>query len=177
MCLASLMTCSPYGIHAETLRRHERSGPVRRPAVIVVQPTFIVPIHWCRSVKLRTALYLVARQVDMHQRLGPVHMLNLCHRYQYLLARPPVHRIYDHIADGPGVSVDDEVLDVPDLAIVGLYIVAKHVPRTMQVRIALLLLGEFIRLSHEELAWVRSGGMRPQGSASRPVGRPVIIGV
>src|SRR5215510_6066520 len=113
----------------------------------------------------------------MHQRLGPVHMLNPCHRYQYLLARPPVDRIDDHIADGPGVGVNDEVLDVPNRAIPGLYVVAKHVSRTMQVRIALLLWGEFIGLSHGEPSWVRSGGMRPQESASRPVGRPVIIGV
>src|SRR5215470_20087392 len=63
------------------------------------------------------------------------------------------------------------------MAIPGLYVVAKHVSRTMQVRIALLLLGGFIGLSHGEPAWVRSGGMRPQGSASRPVDRPVIMGV
>src|SRR5215510_7741945 len=153
------------------------SGPVRRPAIIIVQPTFIVPIHWCRSVKLRTALHLVARQVDMHERFGPVHMLNPCHRYQYLLARPPVHRIHDYITDGPGVGVNDEVLDVPNMAIPGLNVVAKHVSRTMQVRIALLLLGEFIGLSHGEPAWVRSDGMWPQGSAYRPVGRPVRISV
>src|SRR5262245_57588952 len=153
------------------------SGPVRRPAIIIVQPTFIGPIHWCRRIKLRTAFHLVARQVDMHQRLDPVYMLNPCHRYQYLLARPPVHRIYDHIADGPGVRVDDEVLDVPNMAILGLDVVAKHVPRTMQVRITLLLLREFIGLSHGEPAWVRSGGLWPQGSAYRPVGRPVIMGM
>src|SRR5215475_8821500 len=136
------------------------SGPIRRPAVIVVQPAFIVSIHWCRSIKLWTALHLVSRQVDMHQRFGPVYILDPCHRHQHLLARPPVHRIHGHIADGPSVGVDDEVLNVSDLSIAGLYVVAKHVPRTMQVRIALLPLRQLIGLGYEEPAWVCCGGMR-----------------
>src|SRR5262245_37162004 len=113
----------------------------------------------------------------MHQRFGPVHIIDPRYRHEYLLARPPIHRIHGHIADSPSLGVDDEVLDVANLSIAGLDVVAKHVPGAMQVRIALHLLWELIGFGHGEPAWVSSGGMRPQGNASRPIGRPVIIGV
>jgi len=49
--------------------------------------------------------------------LAPADALDPFRRDQDLLARQPILRIHDQVADRPGLDVDKEILDVADLAV------------------------------------------------------------
>ena len=60
-------------------------------------------------------------------------------RDQDLLARQPVARIHDQVANGPCLIIDKEVLDVADFAVCGFHVMAAHVMGAAQVGISVLL--------------------------------------
>src|SRR5262245_26835972 len=100
--------------------------PVPQAAVGLVEPRLVLASEGPGRVVLRAVLDGVAREVDKDLGLLPGDPRDPVRRHEDVLARPPVARADFHVANGPRAILDEEVLDVADVAVGGLDVVAGH---------------------------------------------------
>jgi hypothetical protein len=73
-----------------------------------------------RWIVCRAVLDPLTIDVEVHQLVRPVDLSGRPRRDQDLLAGPPVPRIDDEVMDAPIGVIDEEILDVADLAVAGI---------------------------------------------------------
>ena len=89
-----------------------------------------------QRVPLRGCSHLFARDIDDDAAFGPVDVNNRIGREQHLLARQPVARRDDQIADVPIFVVGQQILDMPDVAVGRVDAIADDVGDAAEMRIA-----------------------------------------
>ena len=91
--------------------------PVRRQAVVLMQAFLERAIDRLVRIELRTVLDAFLRHLDVDLAVRGIDPLNPARREQHGLPADPVAGVDLQIADAPRVFVDDEIVDVPDLAV------------------------------------------------------------
>src|SRR5262245_11314820 len=112
--------------------------PVLRAAEMRVQALLVLALERNARIELGSRLDVPLRQIDVDLRLFPAHALDPLWRHQHLPARQPVARVDDHVADRPRLGVDEKVLDVADVAVGRLNVVAHHIARAPEIGIRVL---------------------------------------
>src|ERR1039458_7282669 len=103
--------------------RHKKPGlsfalkPVARPAIMAVQLLLISVIDHGDGVPGRTGLDLRARNVQLNMAIRPVDLAHRIRRDQDMLSGPPVPCVDAKVADVPIGVIEDKILDMADLAI------------------------------------------------------------
>src|SRR6185312_2013149 len=93
--------------------------PIAGLAVVAVQRVLVIARGRVRRVEFRAGLDGVSREIDMDAALGPVDRTDPLRRDQHLAAGEPVARIDDHVAHAPALLLDQEILDMADVAVAG----------------------------------------------------------
>src|ERR1700678_737843 len=86
----------------------------------------------------RTRLDLCGGDIETDMPVGPVHALYRLHGNQNPLAQPPVARIHDKITEAPVVVLEHEVLDVADISVECVDMIAYHLDDAAKVGVAAL---------------------------------------
>ena len=89
-----------------------------------MQPGLIIPSQQRLLRVFRRLLDGLAGKIDEYFRLAPTDALDPLRRNQDLFPRPPVPCIDDEITNRPRLVIDDKILDVANLAVCGLDVIA-----------------------------------------------------
>ena len=81
-----------------------------------------------RRIVFRTVLDLLTINVEVHSSIRPLNRLYRQRRDQYFGPGPPVLGFDDEVADAPIVILDEEVFDMTDLAVAGMYMISGDLP-------------------------------------------------
>src|SRR4029450_2893028 len=110
--------------------------PVLRTAEVVVEPLLVLAGQRRTRIELGGGFDVALREVNVDLGVLPAHFLDPLRRDQHAPAGQPVPRVDDDVADGPRLVVDQEVLDVAEVAVGGADVVAHHVAGAPDIRIA-----------------------------------------
>ena len=89
--------------------------------------------------------------IQIYAMLCPGDRLYPARREQYRTAQKPISRLHVQIADVPRLFVHNEVLQIPNFAVLSLHLVALYILRAEQVRL-------FVRLNGNSRPTGGSGG-------------------
>src|SRR6185312_15095997 len=95
-----------------------------------------------RVVRWRVLDGLLARS-DSDRVIEPTYFPDPLRRNEDLVTQPPVARVHDQVANGPGFLIDQQVLHVADTAIARFDVIVHHCLAAAQVRVAILIPGGF----------------------------------
>src|SRR5207253_11505636 len=112
--------------------------PVLRTAEVGVQPLLVLASQRDARIELWGGLDVSLREIHVHLRLFPAHALDPFRRDQHLPAGQPVPRIDDAVADRPRLVVDEKILDMAEVSIGRLNVVAHHLAGAPEVWIRVL---------------------------------------
>src|SRR5271166_3383636 len=128
-----------------------------RPANLVARGCIV-----CRAV-----LDLLAIDLEVHQVIRPIDFLDRPWGDQNLFARPPVRRVDDEIMDAPIGILQEEVLDVTDLAVAGVDMIPgdRFNAAEMRIVVALLRRGNILCAPHRSGGTVRARWRRRNSRA------------
>src|SRR5579859_7543324 len=121
------------------MRRRLILRPIAGLVVMAVQRVLIVARQRSRRIEFRAGLNGVARDLDMDAALAPVDGADPLRRDQDLAPRQPVARVDDHVAHAPALLLDQEILDMADIAVAGADGVAGGITDAEERGIAVLL--------------------------------------
>src|SRR5256885_639266 len=108
---------TPPCLQCPSLRASSAStSPIIFLAVVFIELRFILAVEFV-GIKLRPALYRLARKVDVDVGVLPIDSGNPLRRYKDFLSRQPVAGIDDYVANVPSVIVDEKIIDMADLAV------------------------------------------------------------
>ena len=96
-------------------------------------------IHQIARIPRRARLDLILRNVELDMVVGPVDPVNGIRRHQDMLSSPPVLSVDDEIPDVEGGAIDNEILDMADVAVSRVDVIACDFSYASQVRIAALV--------------------------------------
>jgi len=122
------------------LLHHQFINPVSFAIVMSIEVGFIIPVKQGLGGEFRCQLDGFASEFDRNGAFGPTHVFDPEGRDENFLSGPPVAGVDDQIADRPRFIVKDEILDVTNLAILGLDMVARHFMTAPKVMIVLILI-------------------------------------
>jgi hypothetical protein len=95
-------------------------------------------IHHGELIPRRARLDLVARHIELNAMLAPVDLLHGMGRHQDVLCWPQVPGVDNKVSDAPTGVVDDEILEMADLAIGGVNTIARDFGDAPQIGIAVM---------------------------------------
>ena len=95
------------------LGQSARSNPI----IVTMEMFLIVAIDRCGCVVSWTVFHTLAINIEVHQTTRPIDFSYRSWRDKDLLPWPPVLRIDDYVMDTPIGILDEEVIDVANLAV------------------------------------------------------------
>ena len=119
-------------IHKNLLLTTLLISPIIFLSIVSIELSFVFAVE-SLGIKFGSALDRLARKIDVDIGIFPIDVSNPLRRYQDFLSGQPVAGINHHVANGPSIVVDDEVIDMADLAIGGLDRVAGNILHAAQV--------------------------------------------
>ena len=94
---------------------------------MLVETRLVITIENGCLVVFGTGFYLFLGEIDVDSGIGLDHIVYPFRRDQYFLARPPIARLDQQITNHPVLIMDDEVLQMAEIAIGGFYVGADYV--------------------------------------------------
>src|SRR5471030_3216668 len=95
-------------------------------AVVAVELPLVGSVDRCRRIVYWAVFDFLAADVEVDQLVLPIDCLCRPRRDQHLLPRPPVLRVDQQVVDAPIGVLDEEILDVTDLAVERVDMVSGH---------------------------------------------------
>src|ERR1700733_6337009 len=100
---------------------------------MLVDRLLLLTIELRRRVISRRVFQGLTGQIDGNQRFWPVHRVDPPRRHEHLVTNPPIAGVDDQVANRPGAILDEQVLDMADITVGRMYMIADHDRATPQV--------------------------------------------
>jgi len=113
--------------------------PVRGSSIMLVDADLLVPIKLRRRIIGRGVFYCLPSQINGDRGVGPPHIPDPLRRDEHLITEPPVARVHNEVANGPCFLLYEHALDVPNLTVGRLDVIANDHLTAAQVVIVILV--------------------------------------